>query len=252
MVELSARFAFDIANVSNFLSDLGSRLRYAWNDHRPYFGAAAGLMALVVAFYVGTSTSGAAASKQISASANPADVAANHETQAPPVVTATPAVATPTPSAPKVAATPAPAVTVYVTAPPTPSVVSSPAPAIPSSVTVQGSLTESEVLTNDISPTAGCSSDGIKLAAKDSTGSIAALASFSQGALTDVKQDEYSLSFTCTYPYTVTLPANSPVYTFDAYEEQVDTITPWITTVDTATLIAGQAPKPYLSFCAGC
>ena len=87
---------------------------------------------------------------------------------------------------------------------------------------------------------------------KDNAGAIAALADIANGSASGVEQDQYSLNYSCAYSYAFTVPTDSPVYSFNVYYERLDTIEPWTSTVNTSNLVAGDAPKPHLSFCPSC
>jgi hypothetical protein len=113
---------------------------------------------------------------------------------------------------------------------------------------LKGKLTMSNVVSQDVSPRVSCGVDGIRLQVKNSAGSIVGLATLTAGRAYDVQRDQYTTSWFCDYPYSISLDRSSPVYAFLAYYENLDSVKPWSSTVSTSDL-PSKAPKPYLSFC---
>jgi hypothetical protein len=62
----------------------------------------------------------------------------------------------------------------------------------------------SNVISKDVDHEVRCDVGGLKIEVKDNAGTIVDLARIQRGKPSDVKEDQYSLGYTCTYPYSVT------------------------------------------------
>ena len=232
------------------LSRLLAELRFAWNDHRGAIVGAGVSVAVLAAFFSGYGV----APKAERVSPKTA-IAADPIQQAP--VADSPIAALATPAAvPSIRPTPPAApITSAATAqvPEVPLIpLQAPESVSSGSITIRGTLTMSSVISNDVEPTVECGVDGVRLEVKDNTGAIAALGLIETGQAREIREDEYSLGWTCTHPYSVALSPSSPVYSFRAYYENLDIIEPWSSTISVDELAAGKAPQPHLHICIGC
>jgi hypothetical protein len=121
-------------------------------------------------------------------------------------------------------------------------------PAPPKTTTVSGSLDMSTIVSTSVYNHTTCSRTGMKILVKDGSGSTVALAALAEGRVSHVMRGGGSLGYDCTWIYTADLTLTSPVYTFQAYVDGVDTIKPDERTAGAAELAGGKGPSLSLTF----
>ncbi|WP_460447299.1 hypothetical protein, partial [Angustibacter aerolatus] len=91
----------------------------------------------------------------------------------------------------------------------------------------------------------------LQVRATDATGAVVGTGTLGTARTSDVRHVDGRTTATCTWRYTLTVPAGAPEVTTWAWLHDVEWVEPWRATARTTSLRTAP-PRPHLSYCLAC